>query len=78
VFFFVEENIEVCFLQVISVEETTASFLGTKVEVKMKKAEPGSWAKLNFPRQVSQCHPKKILRDFSPGPFQKGAPMGPH
>ena len=26
---------------------------GTKVEVKMKKAEPGSWSKLFFPREVS-------------------------
>jgi len=25
---------------------------GTKLEVKMKKAEPGSWSKLFFPREV--------------------------
>jgi len=31
---------------IISVGEASASFLGTKVEIKMKKAEPGSWAKL--------------------------------
>ena len=43
-----------CF-QVVDVAETTASFYGTKVEVKMKKSEPGSWAKLNFPRQVIKC-----------------------
>jgi hypothetical protein len=41
------------YFRLISVEETTASFLGTKVEIKMKKTEPGSWAKLNFPRHVS-------------------------
>lgn len=38
--------------QVITTDETTASFLGTKIEVKMKKSEAGSWSKLNFPRQV--------------------------
>jgi len=36
---------------IITVEETTANFLGTKVEIKMKKAEPGSWAKLDIPRE---------------------------
>ena len=25
---------------------------GTKLEIKMKKAEPGSWAKLFVPREV--------------------------
>lgn len=25
---------------------------GTKVEIKMRKAEPGSWAKLNIPRTL--------------------------
>jgi len=36
---------------VINVEESTASMAGTKLEIKMKKGEPGSWAKLFFPRQ---------------------------
>lgn len=29
--------------------------LGTKVEIKLKKAEPGAWSKLDFPR----TEPKK-------------------
>lgn len=32
--------------QVVKVEESSVSMLPTKVEIKMKKAEPGSWAKL--------------------------------
>ena len=49
----------------ITVYETTASFLGTKVEVKMKKAEAGSWARLNFPRQVANVEKKvEIIEDI--------------
>ncbi|KAJ6638387.1 Cysteine and histidine-rich domain-containing protein morgana [Pseudolycoriella hygida] len=39
---------------VIDVERTAVQFLGTKVEIKLVKAEPGSWAKLDFPRAVQQ------------------------
>jgi len=39
---------------IIDVKQTTATMAGTKVEVKMKKAEPGSWSKLFFPREVKQ------------------------
>ena len=49
----------------ITVDETTASFLGTKVEVKMKKAEAGSWARLNFPCQVANVEKKvEIIEDI--------------
>lgn len=44
---------------IINVEETTANFLGTKVEIKMKKAEPGSWAKLDIPRETVVVEKKK-------------------
>jgi len=37
---------------IIDVEGTTCSMLGTKTEIKMKKAESGSWSKLDIPRQV--------------------------
>ena len=37
-------DIELC--GIVTVEETTANFLGTKVEIKMKKDERGSWAYL--------------------------------
>ncbi|KPJ11167.1 Cysteine and histidine-rich domain-containing protein [Papilio machaon] len=40
---------------VIDVERSSASMLGTKVEIKLKKAEPGAWSKLDFPR----TEPKK-------------------
>ncbi|XP_055377534.1 cysteine and histidine-rich domain-containing protein morgana [Condylostylus longicornis] len=41
---------------IIDVKKTTAKMYGTKVEIIMPKAEPGSWAKLDFPRskQVSE------------------------
>ncbi|KAL4716399.1 hypothetical protein ACJJTC_006761 [Scirpophaga incertulas] len=40
---------------VISVEQSSASMLPTKMEIKLKKAEPGAWSKLDFPRN----EPKK-------------------
>ncbi|KAF9809184.1 hypothetical protein SFRURICE_020468 [Spodoptera frugiperda] len=41
---------------VISVEKSTASMLSTKIEIKLKKGEPGAWSKLDFPR----TEPKKV------------------
>ncbi|KPI92791.1 PREDICTED: cysteine and histidine-rich domain-containing protein [Papilio xuthus] len=40
---------------VIDLERSSASMLGTKVEIKLKKAEPGAWSKIDFPR----AEPKK-------------------
>lgn len=40
---------------VINVNQTRVQFLGTKVEISLAKAEPGSWAKLDFPRPVQQA-----------------------
>lgn len=37
----------------MTVEECSVSFLGTKVEVKMKKAEPGGWARLDIPKPAA-------------------------
>ncbi|CAG4985998.1 unnamed protein product [Colias eurytheme] len=37
---------------VIDVDKSSASMLGTKVEIKLKKAEPGAWSKLDFPRNT--------------------------
>ncbi|XP_032515366.2 cysteine and histidine-rich domain-containing protein morgana [Danaus plexippus] len=39
---------------VVDVSKSTVSMLGTKVEIKLKKAEPGAWAKLDFPRKESK------------------------
>jgi len=46
---------------IISVKESSVSFLGTKQEIKMKKAEPGSWAKLEIPREVAEPEAPKDL-----------------
>ena len=40
------------YLKIIDVKQTTATMAGTKLEVKMRKAEPGSWSKLFIPREV--------------------------
>merc|ERR1712215_667055 len=47
---------------VVEVESTTSSMLGTKVEIKMKKAEPGSWAKLDIPKPVVKKLRHRIYR----------------
>jgi len=36
---------------VVEVEACTANMLGTKLEIKLKKAEVGSWAKLDIPKK---------------------------
>ena len=38
------------YFQIITAKESSVSFLGTKQEIKMKKAEPGAWAKLDIPK----------------------------
>lgn len=37
---------------IVTVEESSCGMFGTKVEVKLKKAESGSWSKLEVPRSV--------------------------
>lgn len=36
----------------MDVEQSSVNMLPTKVEIKLKKAEPGSWSKLDIPREV--------------------------
>lgn len=49
-----EFNLDLELRGVIDVKRTTVQFLGTKVEISLMKAEPGSWAKLDFPRVVQR------------------------
>ena len=42
-------------------EASTANFLGTKAEIKLKKAEPGAWAKLDIPRVVKKVEEVKKI-----------------
>ena len=37
--------------QIVDIEQSAVNMLPTKVEIKLRKKEPGSWAKLDFPRQ---------------------------
>ncbi|XP_063619241.1 cysteine and histidine-rich domain-containing protein morgana [Cydia splendana] len=55
---------------VISIENSSASMLPSKVEIKLKKAEPGAWAKLDFPRsepktEVPKQQEQKPIEDDS-------------
>eukprot|EP00093_Oithona_nana_P009083 09083.XXX_24134_22748_1 [CDS] Oithona nana genome sequencing. len=45
-------NMDIELRGMISIEESKASFLGTKVEIKMRKAEAGSWSKLDIPQEI--------------------------
>lgn len=52
--FFVEENsrynLDLELRGVVDVTQSSVNMLPTKVEIKLRKAEVGSWAKLDFPR----------------------------
>lgn len=39
-------------LQIINVEKASVQMYGTKVEITLPKQEPGSWPKLNIPRDI--------------------------
>lgn len=39
-------------MQIVDVDRATAHMYGTKVEIIMPKAEPGSWSNLSFPKTV--------------------------
>jgi cysteine/histidine-rich domain-containing protein len=38
----------------VDVAHSTANMLPTKLEVKLRKAEPGSWSKLDIPHQTAE------------------------
>ena len=50
---------------VVEVGSCTASMMGTKLEIKMKKAETGSWAKLDIPKKVVKAVEKESVPDMS-------------
>jgi hypothetical protein len=60
--------------------------LGTKIEIKMRKAEPGSWCKLDFPKAppaiaaaaaaVEPIGPSETT--FSLGPAGDSVPLSDH
>lgn len=39
------------FFQIVDVKQSSVNMLPTKVEIKLKKAEPGSWPQLDIPRK---------------------------
>ena len=50
---------------VVEIDACTANMLGTKLEIKMKKAETGSWAKLDIPKKVVKAEKEDIIPDMS-------------
>ena len=50
---------------VVEVDACTANMLGTKLEIKMKKAETGSWAKLDIHKKVEKVKEENIVKDMS-------------
>ncbi|XP_067215137.1 cysteine and histidine-rich domain-containing protein morgana [Linepithema humile] len=55
--FFVEENsrynLDIELRGIVDVEQSSVSMLPTKVEIKLKKANLGSWSKLDIPRETN-------------------------
>ncbi|KAK1134771.1 hypothetical protein K0M31_007542 [Melipona bicolor] len=43
-------NLDLELRGIVDITQSSVNMLPTKVEIKLKKAEPGSWAKLDFPR----------------------------
>ncbi|GLH11776.1 Cysteine and histidine-rich domain-containing protein [Gryllus bimaculatus] len=60
--FFPEEDssfdLDVELRGIVDVDRSSANMLQTKLEVKLRKAEPGSWPKLDFPR-IASATPQK-------------------
>jgi len=50
---------------VVDVNACTANMLGTKLEIKLKKAEPGSWAKLDIPKKIAKVEKEEVVPDMS-------------
>ncbi|XP_046391958.1 cysteine and histidine-rich domain-containing protein morgana [Ischnura elegans] len=45
---------------VVDVDSSSSSFLATKIEVKLRKAEPGSWADVALPRKPVEKKPSEV------------------
>jgi cysteine/histidine-rich domain-containing protein 1 len=43
---------------IVDVKASQVSMYGTKVEIKLKKAEPGSWSRLEIPRTTTTAEEK--------------------
>ncbi|KAH8358807.1 hypothetical protein KR093_002548 [Drosophila rubida] len=51
---------------IINVEKASAHMYGTKLEITLPKLEPGSWPKLNFPREVLPATKKSTATQDKP------------
>ena len=48
---------------IVETSSCSANMFGTKLEVKMKKAETGSWAKLDIPKKVEKIEKKEAPKE---------------
>ncbi|XP_013421490.1 cysteine and histidine-rich domain-containing protein 1 isoform X2 [Lingula anatina] len=48
---------------VIDPQKSNVKMMGTKVEINLKKAEPGSWAKLELPPELVQSNELEVVTD---------------
>mgnify|MGYP000704617279 CR=1 FL=1 len=48
------------FLQVVDIDQSAVSMFPTKLEVRLRKAEPGSWSKLDFPSPTAAEQSKPV------------------
>jgi cysteine and histidine-rich domain-containing protein len=54
-------NLDIELAGVVDVTRSTANMLGTKLEVHLRKAEPGSWSRLFLPKQEETKKPELQL-----------------
>ncbi|XP_032681782.1 cysteine and histidine-rich domain-containing protein [Odontomachus brunneus] len=61
--FFIEENsrynLDIELGGIVDVNNSSVNMLPTKVEIKLRKAEPGSWSKLDIPRKELEASESK-------------------
>jgi cysteine and histidine-rich domain-containing protein len=54
-------NLDIELAGVVDVTRSTANMLGTKLEVHLRKAEPGSWSRLFLPKKEDTKKPELQL-----------------
>lgn len=51
-------------IQIVNVEASSVNMFPTKAEIKLRKKEPGSWSKLEIPRESKDEHsPEPITQE---------------
>ncbi|NP_001123267.2 cysteine and histidine-rich domain (CHORD)-containing 1 [Nasonia vitripennis] len=56
-------NLDIELRGIVDVDASSATMLPTKTEIKLRKKEPGSWSKLDIPRQITTEEPEETAED---------------